>query len=527
MGTQFTRPLIAVVTTLLTVGCGTAAQAVTPLATTASTVSAASATSPAFNIGQAISDGAQLNTIAFDGLGFLTGTIASDSFFPPGKVADFWGFQYLRDNDPSSMGHNTDFLTRASLAMLNTLTADQRAQLLTLANAQVSDINSYGMKRYELMTANRRLLAGDLPAGTTGLSSSAVQAWSASLYQLDGSMSVARARVMGSLLASLDSSQQTTLDAMVGKGMTSWPVTTEPSDLRGLTHDQNVAVMTYAGDMFSWYAGSVTADTYFCPERHGTYFGSFYLKDAPAVGNPGYSIGTQITGESGAAFLAALTPAQAKTITDIIPAQRATLASIVDVRTQISTELRKAMTGGTVDSSVVDALMVRYGQLDGFLAATYATAFATVNSTLTTAQRTTLAALRTALIAGFSPTGGYLYATPIDVTTITTTDSLFGQATILTPTTPTTPSKPTAVIATAVNSASRLFVDVNPSRGSGYWSFRVQSLTSGRWTTRPTTYRTQGTAETATINLPKGTYRVIVLAKGSVIGTSARVTLVR
>ena len=150
-----------------------------------------------------------------------------------------------------------------------------------------------------------------------------------------------------------------------------------------------------------------------------------------------------------------------------------------------------------------------------------------MHGALTTAQRTTLAALRTALIAGFSPTGGYLYATPIDVPTITTTDSLFGQATILTPTTPTTPSKPTAVIATAVNSASRLFVDVNPSRGSGYWSFRVQSLTSGRWTTRPTTYRTQGTAETATINLPKGTYRVIVLAKGSVIGTSARVTLVR
>ena len=25
----------------------------------------------------------------------------------------------------------------------------------------------------------------------------------------------------------------------------------------------------------SWYAGSVTADVYFCPERQGTYFGSF------------------------------------------------------------------------------------------------------------------------------------------------------------------------------------------------------------------------------------------------------------
>ena len=70
---------------------------------------------PGYTIEQAISDRAQQNTIAFDALGFLTGTLGADSFFPPGKVADFWGFQYLRDNDPSQMGHNTDFLTRASI----------------------------------------------------------------------------------------------------------------------------------------------------------------------------------------------------------------------------------------------------------------------------------------------------------------------------------------------------------------------------------------------------------------------------
>jgi len=42
--------------------------------------------------------------------------------------------------------------------------------------------------------------------------------------------------------------------------------------------------MTYASEMFSWYAGSVEADVYFCPERHATYFGSFYMKDIPAMG---------------------------------------------------------------------------------------------------------------------------------------------------------------------------------------------------------------------------------------------------
>ena len=73
--------------------------------------------------------------------------------------------------------------------------------------------------------------------------------------------------------------------------------------------------MTYASEMFSWYAGNVEADVYFCPERHATYFGSFYMKDIPAMGNPNYSISTSLTGDSGEAFLAALTEPQRKLVT--------------------------------------------------------------------------------------------------------------------------------------------------------------------------------------------------------------------
>jgi hypothetical protein len=47
----------------------------------------------AFTIDQTLSDGAQRNTITFDALAFITGDLGADSFFPPGKVADFWGFQ--------------------------------------------------------------------------------------------------------------------------------------------------------------------------------------------------------------------------------------------------------------------------------------------------------------------------------------------------------------------------------------------------------------------------------------------------
>ncbi|MCP4689972.1 MAG: hypothetical protein GY859_18110, partial [Desulfobacterales bacterium] len=39
----------------------------------------------AISITQAVSDNAQMKTIAFDGLAFLTGDLCSDSFFPPGK----------------------------------------------------------------------------------------------------------------------------------------------------------------------------------------------------------------------------------------------------------------------------------------------------------------------------------------------------------------------------------------------------------------------------------------------------------
>lgn len=54
---------------------------------------------------------------------------------------------------------------------------------------------------------------------------------------------------------------------MVGKGMLDWPDVQEPDELRGLDRHVKVAVMTYAGDMLSWYAGSVDADVCFCPER--------------------------------------------------------------------------------------------------------------------------------------------------------------------------------------------------------------------------------------------------------------------
>jgi hypothetical protein len=383
-------------------------------------------TVPRHNIEQALSDGAQRNTIAFDALAFITGSRGADSFFPPGKVADFWGFQYLRDNDPTEMGHNTDFLTRASLNMLYVLTSEQRAELITLAESQVDDINQYAYDRFVLMDAFRRQLDGDLPTGTTGLNEEAVKAYSSELYRLDGQISYERAQVMGSLISGLDSSQLDYLDAMVGRGMLDWPVVEEPDELHGLDHDVKVAVMTYAGDMYSWYAGSVEADVYFCPERHGTYFGSFYMKDAPAVGNPDYTIPSNLTGDMGAAFIEALDAEQAELVTGIVDTQKPALYEIVDRRDDVSTLLRQFMNGQTPDREAVLSLMDRYGELDGEIIYQYATAFSQVNATLTDEQRSQLTAMRIDLLEELSyPTGAYLFAQSIEMPAIPDTDFLF------------------------------------------------------------------------------------------------------
>jgi hypothetical protein len=381
---------------------------------------------PGYTIEQAISDKAQSTTIAFDALGFLTGNINSDSFFPPGKVADFWGFQYLRDNDPTGLGHNTDFLTKVSLNTLNILSSAQRARLVTLAKSQAGLVQTYALDRFTLMSAFRRDLAGTLPAGTTELSEPAVRAYSASLYQLDGAISLARAKVMGSILAGLTSAQRTELAALKGRGVANWPTAAEPAELRGLERAVKELVMAYSGDLYSWYAGSVTADTYFCPERHGTYFGSFYLKDAPAVGNPGYSIDTTLTANLGTALLGALSPTHASAISSLVDSQRPTLMEIVTVRKAISTRLRALQAGGTVDATQIAALMTTYGRLDGELVYQYATAFVKVGQSLTPGERTALEALRSKVLGTLSlPSRPYLYSTAIAMPSIPSTDFLF------------------------------------------------------------------------------------------------------
>jgi len=382
---------------------------------------------PQYNIEQTLSDEAQRNTIAFDGLGFLTGCVGGQSFLPPGKVADFSGFQYLRDNDPTGLGHNTSFVTVIAFNILSILSDEQVDLLVQSAESQVSLINEYAFQRFPLIAAFRRQLDGDIPTGSPGLDRDSVVAYSGRLYEVDGQISYNRAKLMSTILNSLNSSQRKSLAGLKERdGVGNWDTTlADPLQDRQLEQDVKVAVMTYASEMYSCYAGSTDADVYFCPERQGTYFGSFYLKDWPAMGNPNYTIDEQLTARAGTTFLAALNDSQKTLVTGLVDVQKSDLYKIVDARQSISEELRQFLSGAEADSATVVSLSRQYGELDGEIVYNYAMHFAQVGQSLSDIQQSRLTALADSL--GYTvPTGAFLYSRPIAMPEIPNTDFLFG-----------------------------------------------------------------------------------------------------
>jgi hypothetical protein len=377
-----------------------------------------------YSLEQAMSDNAQLSTIAFSGLAFITGNAGADTFFPPGKVADFFGFQYMRDVDTAGYGHNTLFLSRIANNILYILNDTQKAKLVALAKQQAPLYVSFAYNRFLLTNAFRRNLEGNVPAVSSGLNIQAVSEYTAGLYKTDADLSYNRAVVVGEIVNSFTADQKAYLAKMEFDDYSSWPDVAEDQTLkRSLTNNEFVAVMTYASELFSWYKGGLDADVYFCPERHGTYFGGFYMKDYPAMGNPDYFISTNITGDKGKEFLNILNTQQRALITGIIDEQRSALAEIAEIRTAVCTELRKAMTGGTIDKERVYSLIERYGELDGQISALYAARFSEVNKTLTETQRAALIELRDLDVV---PQGAYCFSTPVAMPDTPNTDFMFG-----------------------------------------------------------------------------------------------------
>ncbi len=366
---------------------------------------------PAYNIAQGVSDQAQGTTLAFDALGLMNANLGAESYFPPGKVADYTGFQFLRDSDPSNMGHNPDFTGLTSNSVIRILTDSQLAQLAALAVSQADLVNQYAYHRFTLIKAFRRLMDGDMPSGTAGLSMSAVTGVSQNLYAMDGQIAFDRALLYANIYKSMTRAQLAALDAMKGVGASSWTVTdanfmkARVESALGLTYASNATmntlVQTYAGDLYSWYSGTVEADVYFCPERHGTYYGGFYIKDAPAMNAPqgvSYTIDSALTGNAGASLLDSslgyVTPTQAAIMTNLMNTQKSNMNGIVQVRTQIAALLRTLLVSTAASDSVRAQVLAlssgTYGTLDGRNNYYYATAFKQVHDALSASQRAKL-----------------------------------------------------------------------------------------------------------------------------------------
>ncbi|MDP6110701.1 MAG: hypothetical protein QGF00_19225 [Planctomycetota bacterium] len=351
-----------------------------------------------YSIEQAVSNRAQLHTIAFSGLAFMTGDPGSCTFIPPGKVADFFGFQYMRDIDAAGKGHNPIFLDRVAGNVMYILSDKQRSMFERAARNQEEFFRAIALKRFPLIRAFHQELTGDIPAGSAGLSKKAVMKYTGEIFELDAQLAYQRAEVFGALAASLTGEQKEYLGKMKFGDYSTWP-DMDVRNLRGYrprgaTKLVSVGYMTLASEFFSWYAGTVKADTYFCPERHGTYFGGFYMKDMPAMGKRDFDISTSLTGDSGAMFLESLTPEQRAHITGIIKKQGKALMEIVEVRRAISTKLRGFLKGVTPARKDVLDLGRKYGELDGELSYYYTTAFAKVYRTLSQEQKKNLVKLR-------------------------------------------------------------------------------------------------------------------------------------
>jgi Spy/CpxP family protein refolding chaperone len=361
-----------------------------------------------YTIEQAVSDRAQLSTIAFSGLAFITGDFGASTFIPPGKVCDFFGFQYMRDIDAAQKGHNPMFLNRVAGNVLHILNDDQKKMFSDLAAEQAPQLEALAKMRLPMIKAFCLHLGGQ-----AGLSKEATVQYTAKIFEKDMELSIRRAEVMAQVYNSLDADQKAYFAKMKFGDFNTWPALDERDQLKSRGKGQSkmfsVAYMTYASEFFSWTAGSVEADTYFCPERHGTYFGGFYMKDMPAMGKRDFDISTSVTGDSGMAFIEqVLTADQRKNILAIADLQRSALMETIKVRREISTELRKLLTSGYPDKVKLMALGHRYGELDGEMSWYYTTAFAAVNKTLTADQRAALMKLRN--LDGYTSAPYYIYS---------------------------------------------------------------------------------------------------------------------
>eukprot|EP01083_Nonionella_stella_P154950 499889_1 len=390
-----------------------------------------------YTLEQALSRDAQFKTLSFDGLSFITGNLCADSFIPPGKVSDYFGFQYLRDNTPNGQGHNTDFLTFLANNVFDILNTEQITILTDRAKDEVEIVNEYAQQRYPLMKAFRLQLEGNTP-NNNELNQDKVMEWSANtLYsELDAEISINRAFTFSKVIKSLSNDQLLAFNEMDYTNGFPWNSMqeTEALDKREFSNDEFILIMTYVSEMYAWFAGNITSDTYFCPERQANYFGSFYVKDAPAVGTKNYTIPEEMTADKGQIFAEnILNDEQYNKLYNLVLIQENDLYNIAESREAIATELRKYLQNDNNDMYDINIDFIygesaMYGKYDGNISYHYTMTFTDIKNELTDEQLVNMSELRGLTDEYVCPDDKiYKYSTRIDMPIIENVDYFFND----------------------------------------------------------------------------------------------------
>ncbi len=378
-----------------------------------------------YSIEQATSDNAQLHTISFAALSFMSSGICEMSFLPPGKHASYFGFQYLRDVVGGAAGHGQNFVPAVANNMLYILSTQQRELLVNLATQQQEKIKQFALQRFPLLLSFERYANKQLPKGTTRLNKSKIVQHSGELYALDGELSYERALAFGKVVTSFTQDQKNYLNQFKNKPYDSWAQRDEQLDKRQFAHPIHVAIMTYASELFSWYIGDQQKDMYFTPERTAAYFGAYWTKAAPmkAVRRDSYRISTELTGDSGAMFLRILNKQQKSQITNLIQHQKPFLMEMVSVRKSIAEKIRQFIGGGTPNLETIVSLSRKFGELDGEIAYLYADAYTNIKTSLSQPQLQKAIQIRN--IAQYPCQGAFIYAEPSHIPDIDNITSFF------------------------------------------------------------------------------------------------------
>mgnify|MGYP000205619530 CR=1 FL=1 len=371
-----------------------------------------------YSIEQAISDNAQLHTISFAAMSFMSSNLCEMSFLPPGKHASYFGFQYLRDVIGANAGHEQNFVPHVANNLLYILTNKQKAILINLAQKQQAKIEKFALMRFPLLISFEKFSKNEFPYNKNKLDKNQIIKQSAHLYALDGELSFERAMGFAQVINSLSPKQTRYLDQFKTMSYNSWPKRKDQLDKREFNHEVHIALMTYASELFSWYIGDVTKDTYFTPERTASYFGSYWTKAAPmkAVKRDNYRISIKLTANSGAEFLRLLNQKQQSKITQLVQKQKPYLKQMVTLRESIAKNIREIYKGKTKNSDQIVSLSRRFGELDGQIAYLYANTFSSIKNNLSSSELKKAIKIRN--ISQYQCHGVFIYAEPSAVPNI-------------------------------------------------------------------------------------------------------------